>query len=102
MDGGVGLVNKIDDYGIYYGFMNTSSHSMDQQYRAGPLAGFVIGNDSLKFQVDCGLDFGLEYYGYTEILEGKIQYQIDRENAVQIYFEKKDQTRWGLSYIFYW
>ncbi|MFA5060648.1 MAG: DUF4105 domain-containing protein [Candidatus Omnitrophota bacterium] len=102
LDGGVGLVEKADNIGILYGFMNVSLHSLDQQYRAGPLMGFIIGRDSLKLQTDYGLEFGLEDYGYIETVQAKLQYQINKQHAVQISFEKNTRERLTLSYFFYW
>ncbi|MDD4295134.1 MAG: DUF4105 domain-containing protein [Candidatus Omnitrophica bacterium] len=102
MEGGVGLVNKVKGYGICYGFLNVSSHSIDQQYRMGPSAGFVIGQDRLKLQIDYSLDFGLEYYGYDEITKAKVQYQINKNNAIQLHFENNNGKRSGITYFIYW
>ena len=102
LDGGVGFVGKISDMGIHYGFMNASLHSLNQQYRSGPSAGFVFGNDALKFQADYGLEFDLEDYGYIETVQAKMQYQVNKRDALQISYEKTDRERLSLSYIFYW
>ncbi|OGX23956.1 MAG: hypothetical protein A3D10_01685 [Omnitrophica WOR_2 bacterium RIFCSPHIGHO2_02_FULL_48_11] len=102
LDGGIGLVRKTSDVGIIFGFMNASLHSLDPQYRAGPSAGFVVGKDALKLQFDYGLEFDLEDFGYIETAQAKLQYQINRQNAVQISLEKADRERLTLNYIFYW
>lgn len=102
LDGGIGLSRTTGDIGTFYGFMNASLHSLDQQYRAGPSAGFVVSHDALKLQLDYGLEFGLEKYGYIEIGQAKLQYQIDRQNAIQLSFEKTTRERLTLNYIIYW
>lgn len=101
-DAGIGLVSKIKTIGIVYGFLNASSHSLDQQYRSGPSVGFIIGNDTLKLQTDFGLEFGLEDFGYTETFQSKLQYQVNRHNALQLSYEKNLRQRLTLNYIFYW
>jgi len=102
LDGGIGLVQKADNLGVFYGFMNASLHSLDQQYRAGPSLGFVTGSDFVKFQMDYGLEFGLEDYGYVETVQTKLQYQINKQHAIQISFEKNSRERLTVSYFFYW
>lgn len=102
LDGGMGLVKKADNIGVFYGFMDASWHSLDQQYRAGPSLGFIIGSDFVKFQMDYGLEFGLEYYGYIETAKTKLQYQINKQHAIQISFEKNSRERLTVIYFFYW
>lgn len=104
IDGGMGLVGKAGGAGIFYGFVNASVHSLDQQYRAGPSVGFVAGNDKLKLQMDYRLDFGLEYSGLKNVFEAKVQYHINREHALQIRLEKNVRARDRLSvkYLFFW
>jgi hypothetical protein len=102
LDGGIGLVKKADNVGILYGFMNASLHSLDQQYRAGPSMGFVVDLGHLKFQMDYGLEFGLEDYGYINTVQTKLQYQINKQHAIQISFGKNSQKRLAVSYFFYW
>lgn len=82
--------------------MNTSLHSLDQQYRAGPSMGLIVGRDVLKFETDLGLEFGLEHYGYIETVQSKLQYQINKQHAIQISFKKDTRSRLTLSYLFYW
>ncbi len=102
MDGGMGLVKKVTNLGIYYGFVNLSSHSRDQQFRSGPSVGFMLGEEPLKLEFNYGLEFGLEYYGYIETIQTKFQYQINKQNAIQLAYEKNDRQRLTLNYIFYW
>lgn len=102
LDGGIGLVKETDNIGILFGFMNASWHSLDWQYRAGPLVGFVVGRNHLKFQTDYGLEFGLENYGYIETMQTKLQYQVNKQHAVQVSFEKNARRRLAVSYFFYW
>ncbi len=102
LDGGIGLAQKTGEIGIFYGFMNASLHSLDQQYRAGPSVGLIVGHDALKLQLESGLEFGLEKYGYIETGQVKLQYQINRQNAIQLSFEKTSRERLTLNYIFYW
>lgn len=102
LDGGIGLAKKADNIGIFYGFINASLHSLDQQYRTGPSLGFVTGSDFVKFQMDYGLEFGLEDYGYVETVQAKLQYQINKQHAIQISFEKNSRERLSVSYFFYW
>jgi hypothetical protein len=102
LDGGIGLVKKADNIGVFYGFMNASWHSLDQQYRAGPSLGFVTGSDFVKFQMDYGLEFGLEDYDYIETVRTKLQYQINKQHALQISFEKNSRKRLTVSYFFFW
>ncbi|MCA9399367.1 MAG: DUF4105 domain-containing protein, partial [Candidatus Omnitrophica bacterium] len=101
-DSGIGFVNKIKDKGIYYGFLNGGLHTLDQNYRAGPSAGFVIGNDKLKMQNDVGLEFDLENGEYIETFNTSMQYQINQRNALQATFEKTNRERFSLNYIYYW
>lgn len=102
LDGGIGLVEQADKLGILYEFINVSSHSLDQQYRVGPSVGFVVGRNHLKFQADYGLEFGLENYGYIETVQTKLQYQVNKQHAVQVSFEKNVRRRLAVSYFFYW
>lgn len=102
LDGGIGMAKKADNIGVFYGFMSASLHSLDQQYRAGPSLGFVTGSDFVKLQMDYGLEFGLEDYGYIETVQTKLQYQINKQHAIQISFGKNSQKRLAVSYFFYW
>ena len=98
----MGLVKQAGKLGILYEFINVSSHSLDQQYRAGPSVGFVAGRSLLKLQMDYGLEFGLEDYGYIETAQAKLQYQVNKQHAVQLSFEKNTRRRLTASYFFYW
>ena len=102
LDGGLGLVEKFGNTGIFYGFINAFWHSLDQQYRVGPSVGFIVGRDFFKFQTDYGLEFGLEDYGYVETVQTKLQYQVNNQHAVQISFENNTRRRLAVSYFFYW
>lgn len=101
-DGGVGYVKQLNEYGIVYGFVNASVHSLDQQYLTGPSIGTILGNDHVKLQLDYGLEFGLEYEEMVDVVDAKLQYQINREHALQFTYEKNERTRWGIHYIYYW
>ncbi|MBU1924896.1 MAG: hypothetical protein KKB82_03115, partial [Candidatus Omnitrophica bacterium] len=102
LDGGIGMAKKANNIGVFYGFMSASLHSLDQQYRAGPSLGFVTGSEFVKLQMDYGLEFGLEDYGYIETVQTKLQYQINKQHALQVSFKKNSQKRLTVSYFFYW
>ena len=105
LDGGVGLVRKAGNAGIYYGFLNASVHSIFQRERIGPSAGFVLGDQGpLKLQLDYGLEFGLGDFVSTPVLQSKIQYQINKDYAIQLSYEyeKDRRKRFIINYIYYW
>jgi len=102
LDGGIGLVQKADNLGIFYGLMNASLHSFDQHYRAGPSVGFVVGQGALKLQTDFGSEFGFKDYSYIETVQVKLQHQINQQHAVQASVEKSARKRLTLRYYFYW
>lgn len=102
IDGGYGLVGKIKDLGIIFGFVNASMHSLDQQYRVGPSIGSILGNKKIKLELDFGLEYGLEKFAYTENYQSKLQYQINKSHALQFTYEKANRERFALNYIFYW
>ncbi len=78
-------------------------HSHFEQQRVGPSAGFIIGGKGpLKLQFDNGEEYGLGHSGWSPVLSAKIQYQINKEKAIQLLYEKNDRERVELSYILYW
>lgn len=105
LDGGAGLVRKAGNVGIYYGFLNASVHSIFQRERIGPSAGFILGGHGpLKLQLDYGLEFGLKNFVCFPVLQSKIQYQINKDNAIQLSYEyeKDRRKRFSINYIYYW
>jgi hypothetical protein len=103
LDGGAGMVRKAENLGIYYAFFNASVHSRFEQQRLGPSIGLILGGKGpLKVQFDYGEEYGLEHYGWSPVLQTKIQYQINKEKAIQLTYEKNDRERIAINYIIYW
>lgn len=102
LDGGIGFVNKPSSFGIVYGFINLSLHTQKHHFRAGPLIGAVFGNDKIKFQTDGGFNYIIKSSSWKRLLKTKLQYQFNKEIALQLIYEKLSRERSGITVIYYW